>query len=80
MEGIGILVFRNLVEADLIYDFWGDIALSTWEDNEKIIYAMRERSGEPRTFEYWEHLSAEMRRRKDATAITKPRVHIRNSG
>ena len=60
MEGIGILVFRNLVEADLVYDFWADIALSTWEDNERIIYAMRERSGEPRMFEYWEYLSKEM--------------------
>ena len=22
-EGIGVLVFRNLVEMDLVYDFWG---------------------------------------------------------
>ncbi len=38
-EGIGVLVFRNLVEMDLVYDFWGDIALSTWDNNEKIIKA-----------------------------------------
>jgi hypothetical protein len=71
LEGIGVLVHRKLVEADLIYDFWGDIALSTWEDNEKIIHAMRERSGEPRMFEYWEQLSKEMRRRKETAVIIK---------
>jgi hypothetical protein len=71
LEGIGVLVHRKLVEADLIYDFWGDIALSTWEDNEKIIHAMRERSGELRMFEYWEQLSKEMRRRKETAVIIK---------
>jgi hypothetical protein len=66
LEGIGILVHRKLIEADLIYDFWGDIALSTWESNEEILYAMRERSGEPKMFEYWEYLSKDIRKRKDA--------------
>ena len=75
LEGIGVLVYRNLVEADLVYDFWGDIALSTWNDKERIIYAMRERSGEPRMFEYWEHLSKEMRKRKEA-ARKHPKLHV----
>jgi hypothetical protein len=74
LEGVGILVFRNLVETDLIYDFWGDIAMSTWENNEKIIFTMRERSGEPRMFEYWEKLAEEMRSRKKNTGLIKPRV------
>ena len=74
LEGVGVLVSRKLVETDLVYDFWGDIALSTWENNEKIIFAMRERSGEPRMFEYWERLSKEMRRRKEIAGIVKPRV------
>jgi hypothetical protein len=74
LEGVGVLVSRGLVETGLIYDFWGDIAMSTWEDNEKIIYAMRERASEPRMFEYWEKLAGEMRRRKEIAGIIKPRV------
>jgi hypothetical protein len=63
-EGIGLLVFRKLVEVDIVYDFWGDIALSTWNDYHEIIYAMRRNSGEPRMFKFWENLSKEMRKRK----------------
>jgi hypothetical protein len=70
-EGIGLLVYRKLVETDIVFDFWGDIALSIWEDNEPLVMDMRKASGEPRMFEYWEFLAKEMKKRK---TFTSPKV------
>jgi len=64
IEGIGVLVSRGLVEEDLVYEFWGDIVLSTWRDYEAVIRAMRERSGEPRMYEHWERLASDVAGRK----------------
>ncbi len=63
-EGVGILVYRKLVEVDIVFDFWGDLALSIWEGNKELIFDMRKDSGEPRMFEYWEYLAREMKKRK----------------
>jgi hypothetical protein len=65
-EGIGILVYRKLVETDIVFDFWGDLAQSLWEGNEELIIGMREESDAPRMFEFWEYLSKEMGRRRTA--------------
>ena len=63
-EGIGLLVSRKLVEIDLVFDFWGDVAESVWDGNEEIINGMRKDSGTPYTFEYWESLVKEFKKRK----------------
>lgn len=63
-EGVGLLVYRKLVETDIVFDFWGDLALSMWEGNETLIMDMRKDSGEPRMFEFWEFLAKEMKKRK----------------
>ena len=68
-EGIGLLVSRKLVEVDIVFDFWGDIAESVWDDNEELINGMRKDSGTPFTFEYWEFLVKEFKKRK--TALSK---------
>lgn len=49
---------------DIVFDFWGDLALSMWEGNETLIMGMRKGSGEPRMFEFWEFLAKEMKKRK----------------
>jgi hypothetical protein len=61
-EGIGLLVHRKLVEKEIVFDFWGDIAQSIWEDNEELIFAMRKDSSSPRMFEFWEYLTKEFRK------------------
>jgi hypothetical protein len=61
-EGIGILVFRKLVEADIIYDFWGEIIQSTWEKIKPLIADMRKDSGSLKMFEFWEYLYGEMKK------------------
>ncbi len=63
-EGIGLLVYRKLVEADIVYDFWGDLAESIWAGNKDLIVAMRKDSDSPRMFELWEYLANEMGKRK----------------
>ncbi len=65
-EGVGLLVNMKLVEMDIVFNFWGDVAESIWNDNEELIYGMRKDSGTPYTFQYWEFLVKEFRKRKMA--------------
>ena len=61
-EGIGLLVYRKLAESDIVYDFWGEIAVSIWEDNKELILAMRKQGNAPKMFEFWEYLAKEMKK------------------
>ena len=70
-EGIGLLVSRRLVEANLVFDFWGDVAESVWDDNEIVINGIRKDSGTEYTFEYWEFLVKEIKKRKIALSKKK---------
>jgi hypothetical protein len=63
-EGIGILVSKNLVEADIVYNFWGDIIQSSWEKIKPLIADMRKDSGDLNMFVFWEYLYGEMKKRK----------------
>jgi hypothetical protein len=63
-EGIGLLVHMKLVELDIVFNFWGDVVESVWDDNEELINGMREDSGTPFTFQYWEFLVKEFKKRK----------------
>ncbi len=63
-EGMGILVYRKLVKADIVYDFWGDIILSSWEKVEPLLVDMRKESGNLKMFEFWEYLHNEMKKRQ----------------
>ena len=64
------LIARRLkelgVEIDIVYNFWGDIAESVWDNNEELIDGMRKDSGTPFTFQYWEFLVKEFKKRKIA--------------
>ena len=63
-EGMGILVYRKLVETDIVYDFWGDIIQSSWEKIEPLVAGMRKDSGDLNMFKFWEYLYHEMKKRK----------------
>jgi len=63
-EGIGILVSKKLVEADIVYNFWGDIIQSSWEKIKPLIADMRKDSGDLNMFAFWEYLYDEMKKRK----------------
>ncbi len=70
-EGVGLLVSKKLVELDIVFDFWGDVAESVWDDNEEIINGMRKDSGTQFTFQYWEFLIKEFKKRKTALRKNK---------
>ena len=63
-EGIGLLVYMKLVETETVFNFWGDIAESVWDDNEELINSMRKDTGTQFTFQYWEFLAKEFKKRK----------------
>lgn len=63
-EGIGILVSKKLVEADIVYNFWGDIIQSSWEKIKPLIADMRKDSGDLKMFVFWEYLYNEMKKRE----------------
>jgi len=66
-EGVGLLVNMKLVELDIVFNFWGDVAESIWDSNEKIVAGMRGDTGTPFTFQYWEFLVKEFKKRKNAS-------------
>ena len=70
-EGIGLLVHKKLVELDIVFNFWGDVAESIWDGNEELINGMRKDSGTPFTFQYWEFLVKEFKKRKIALSKKK---------
>jgi hypothetical protein len=70
-EGIGFLVYMKLVEIDIVYNFRGDIAESVWDDNEELIDGMRKDSGTPFTFQYWEFIVKEFKKRNIALSEKK---------
>jgi hypothetical protein len=63
-EGIGILVYKRLVKADIVYDFWGDIIQSSWEKIKPLVADMRKDSGDLNVYVFWEYLYDEMGKRK----------------
>jgi hypothetical protein len=63
-EGIGILVNKKLVEADIVHDFWGDIIQSSWEKIQPLVADMRKDNGDPNMFRFWEHLYNQMKKRE----------------
>jgi hypothetical protein len=63
-EGIGILVSKKLVEADIVYNFWGDIIQSSWEKIMPLVADMRRDSDDLNMFVFWEYLYNEMKKRE----------------
>jgi hypothetical protein len=63
-EGIGILVDKKLVGADIVYNFWGDIIVSSWDKIHPLVVDMRKDDGDPNLFLFFEHLYNEMKIRE----------------
>jgi hypothetical protein len=70
-EGVGLLVNMKLVEMDIVFNFWGDVAESVWDNNEELINGLRKDVGTSWTFEYWEFLVKEFKKRKIALSKKK---------
>jgi hypothetical protein len=70
-EGIGLLVYRKLIEADIVYDFWGDIIQSSWNNVKPLIVEMRKDPDNFNMFNFWEYLSDEMKKRKQKLQLVQ---------
>jgi len=66
-EGIGMLVRMKLVDMNIVFNFWGDVMESIWDTNIKLINGMRQDIGTEWTFQYWEFLVKEIKKKKMAT-------------
>jgi hypothetical protein len=70
-EGIGILVYRKLVKADIVYDFWSEIIQSSWEKIQPLVADMRKDIGDSNMFRFWEYLYNEMKKREQKLQQSK---------
>jgi hypothetical protein len=70
-EGIGVLVHRRLMDIDVVYDFWGDIIISTWEQFQPVVIGMRRDQGDPSILMFWESLYQELKVKRQKFELDK---------
>jgi hypothetical protein len=61
-EGVGVLLHRRLIDADLTYDLLGTPVEITWEKMKPIVEGLRLVSGRRDTYAFYEYLYGEMKR------------------
>jgi hypothetical protein len=61
-EGIGVLVYRNLIDVSLVDDLMSSLLFSFWEKYGPVIKMRREASNTPQILEWTEYLYAEVRK------------------
>jgi len=62
-DGAGILVKRGLIDADLVVEEMREQILFTWDKVKPWVYEIRVRMNSPQTWENFEYLAGEARRR-----------------
>jgi hypothetical protein len=70
-EGIGLILKRNLVSAEIICDYWGESAIFMWEKLKPLIEGFREQYNMPRAWKPFEYLYNEMQKREQQLAKGK---------
>jgi hypothetical protein len=63
-EGLGILLYRGLVDTGLAYDLFSANIILTWQKLEPIFKKMRERWKHPQMWEWFEYLYKEMKKKE----------------
>jgi len=61
-EGVGVLLHRRLIDADLTSDLLGTPVEITWEKMKPIVDGLRVESGRPDGYVFYEYLYNEMKR------------------
>jgi hypothetical protein len=67
-EGIGILLKRKLMDIELIDDLFSEPVRNSWRTMKPIIEIYRKSLNQPRIFEWFEYLAAEMQKREQQLA------------
>ena len=55
-EGVGVLVYRNLIDVNLVDDMMSSLLLIFWEKQKPVIMGLRERFSRPQILEWTEYL------------------------
>lgn len=61
MEGVGVLVRRDLIDPELVYDIMYGSIISFWEKHETIIQGLREQSQLPNLLDDLEYIYNQMK-------------------
>ena len=70
-EGIGLILKRNLVSTEIIWDYWSESAIFMWEKLKPLVEGFRKQANMPRAWEPFEYLYDEMKKREQQLARTK---------
>jgi len=72
-EGIGILLYKKLIDASLTYDLFSFAPIKLyWEKMKPVILGLREQYNEPKIFEWFEYLYNEMKKREQTLQPSTP--------
>jgi len=63
-EGIGILLFRKLIDIRLVDDLFSYIIETTWGKIKPVVEGVRKHNNAPQIFEWFEYLYNEMQKRE----------------
>jgi len=66
-DGIGLLVYRKFVDIRLVDDFFGYGIVLAWEKMKPLVYGWRKQYNMPKSFEWFEYLANEMKKRESKT-------------
>jgi hypothetical protein len=67
-DQVGVLLRRGLIDFDLVDDLIGNSARQLWEKIQPVVEEARVRSEDPRLYEHFEYLYAEMTKRSRESA------------
>jgi len=70
-EGIGMLLKRNLMDADFAWDLFGESYFLAWEKVKPVIEGMRKQWNMPEALAYFEYLYNEMKKREQQLRQSK---------
>ena len=59
-EGIGSLVYKKLIDIELVSDLYSSLVTSAWDKIESFVLEYRKRNDVPRSGEYMEYLAEQL--------------------
>jgi hypothetical protein len=63
-EGVGMLLKRNLIDVDIVFDAYGTIASVLWEKVKPLVEGYRKENSDPQAWSFVEYLAKELEKRE----------------
>ncbi len=77
-ESLGILVHRGEVNLDLVDEFFGGMVILSWDRLGPYIVAIRQRTGNPQTLEWFQWLAERLQEHREKPGTAPTYVKYRN--